>query len=140
MALYKLADLTVVWLIADIYEYELPLIRLGQSAAISLSYLPGETFTGKAIYIYPSLDPQTRTARVRFEFPNPRGHAQAGDVRRCRDHASGSVIKLAVPEGAVIDTGIRKVAIVDKGAGYFEPRESSWGHKRVNGLSKSSRA
>src|SRR5512139_2060506 len=62
MALFKLADLSVVWLIADIYEYELPSIRLGQAASIQLTYLPGETFTGKAIYIYPSLNPETRTA------------------------------------------------------------------------------
>ena len=73
MALFKLADLSVVWLYADIYEYELPLIRLGQQASVQLSYLPGETFTGKAIYIYPSLNPETRTAKVRFEFPNPQG-------------------------------------------------------------------
>ena len=73
MALFKLADLSVVWLYGDIYEYELPFIRLGQQASIQLSYMPGETFTGKAIYIYPSLNPETRTAKVRFEFPNPQG-------------------------------------------------------------------
>ena len=71
MALFKLADLSVVWLYADIYEYELPFIRLGQQASIQLSYLPGETFMGRTIYIYPSLNPETRTAKVRFEFPNP---------------------------------------------------------------------
>src|SRR4030042_2038050 len=69
--LYKLGDLSTVWIYADIYEYELPYIRLGQQAIIQLSYLPGETFRGKIIYIYPSLDANTRTAKVRFEFPNP---------------------------------------------------------------------
>ena len=128
MALYKLADLSVVWLIADIYEYELPLIRLGQQASINLSYLPGEAFTGKAVFIYPYLDAQTRTARVRFEFANPRGtlkpemYAGVEITIRLGD-------KVAVPEGAIIDTGIRKVAIVDKGAGYFEPREVKLGTK-----------
>ena len=128
MALYKLADLTVVWLIADIYEYELPLIRLGQQASINLSYLPGEAFTGKAVFIYPYLDAQTRTARVRFEFANPRGtlkpemYAGVEIIIRLGD-------KVAVPEGAIIDTGIRKVAIVDKGSGYFEPREVKLGTK-----------
>src|SRR4030043_1076639 len=68
MALFKLADLSVVWLYADIYEYELPFIRLGQQASIQLTYLPGEAFTGKAIYIYPSLNPEPRTAKVRFEI------------------------------------------------------------------------
>jgi len=71
MALYKLVDLSAVWLYADIYEYELPFIRLGQQASIQLTYLPGETFTGRVIYIYPSLNPETRTAKVRFEIPNP---------------------------------------------------------------------
>ena len=69
MALYRLADLSAVWLYADIYEYELPFIRLGQQASIQLTYLPGETFTGRVIYIYPSLNPETRTAKVRFEIP-----------------------------------------------------------------------
>jgi len=128
MALYKLADLSVVWLIADIYEYELPLIRLGQQASINLSYLPGEAFTGKAVFIYPYLDAQTRTARVRFEFANPRGtlkpemYAGVEITIRLGD-------KITVPEGAIIDTGIRKVAIVEKGAGYFEPREVKLGTK-----------
>ena len=128
MALYKLADLSVVWLIADIYEYELPLIRLGQQASINLSYLPGEAFTGKAVFIYPSLDAQTRTARVRFEFANPHGklkpemYAGVEITIRIGD-------KITVPEGAIIDTGIRKVAIVEKGAGYFEPRDVKLGTK-----------
>jgi Cu(I)/Ag(I) efflux system membrane fusion protein len=128
MALYKLADLSVVWLIADIYEYELPLIRLGQQASINLSYLPGEAFTGKAVFIYPYLDAQTRTARVRFEFANPRGtlkpemYAGVEITIRIGD-------KITVPEGAIIDTGIRKVAIVEKGAGYFEPRDVKLGTK-----------
>ena len=128
MALYKLADLSVVWLIADIYEYELPLIRLGQQASINLSYLPGEAFNGKAVFIYPYLDAQTRTARVRFEFANPRGtlkpemYAGVEITIRLGD-------KITVPEGAIIDTGIRKVAIVEKGAGYFEPRDVKLGTK-----------
>lgn len=128
MALYKIADLSVVWLIADIYESELPAIRVGQTAAIRMAYYPGEVFTGKAIYIYPYLDAQTRTAKVRYEFANPHGKLKPemfADVEigvRLGD-------KLAVPEGAVIDTGVRQVAIVDRGAGYFEPREVRLGVK-----------
>lgn len=122
MALFKLADLSAVWLYADIYEYELPFIRLGQQATIQLSYLRGETFVGKAIYIYPSLDPNTRTARVRFEFPNPAGKLKPemyGNVE-IKVHLG---TRLVVPEGAIIDTGLRQMVIVDKGEGYFEPRE-----------------
>jgi Cu(I)/Ag(I) efflux system membrane fusion protein len=128
MALYKLADLSVVWVYADIYEYELPLIQLGQQAAVELSYLPGETFTGKAIYIYPSIDPKTRTAKVRFEFPNPKG------VLKPEMYANVEINidlgeKLAVPEGAIIHSGTRHIAIIAKGAGYFEPRDVKLGPK-----------
>jgi Cu(I)/Ag(I) efflux system membrane fusion protein len=122
VALYKLADLSVVWLYADIYEYELPFIRLGQEASIQLSYIPGETFRGRAIYIYPSLNSETRTAKVRFEIPNsherlkPEMYANVEIKVRLGQ-------KLAVPDGAIIDTGIRQIAIIEKGNGYFEPRE-----------------
>jgi Cu(I)/Ag(I) efflux system membrane fusion protein len=131
MALYKLADLSVVWVYADIYEYELPLIRLGQQASIQLSYTQGETFTGKAVYIYPSLDPNTRTAKVRFEFPNPQERLKP------EMYANIEVTiplgrKLAVPEGAIIDTGIRQIAILDKGNGYFEPRDVKVGTRVDN--------
>ena len=131
MALFKLADLSVVWIYADIYEHELPLIRLGQVASVKLAYLPAETFTGKVIYIYPSLDPKSRTAKVRLEFPNPKGRLKPemyADVNLKIDLGE----KLAVPEGAVIDTGIRQVAFIDKGSGYFEPREVKLGVKVDN--------
>jgi Cu(I)/Ag(I) efflux system membrane fusion protein len=128
MALFKLANLSVVWLYADIYTYELPFIRLGQQATIQLSYLPGEIFTGKITYIYPSLNPETRTVKVRFEFPNPH------EKLKPEMYANVEVKihlgrRLVVPEGAIIDTGLRQMAIVDKGNGYFEPREVKIGAK-----------
>ena len=128
MALFKLADLSVVWLIADIYEYELPFVRVGQQAAVQLSYLPGETFTGKAIYIYPALDPNTRTAKVRFEFSNAQGRLKPEMFANVEIKIRLGQ-KLTVPEGAVIDTGIRQMVIIDKGSGYFEPREIKVGAK-----------
>jgi Cu(I)/Ag(I) efflux system membrane fusion protein len=130
-ALYRVADLSVVWLIADVYEYELPHIRLGQQAAIRLSYFAGEVFTGRAIYIYPYLDAQTRTVKVRFEFPNPHGKLKPemfADVSITINLGT----RLAVAEGAVIDTGERTVAIVSRESGYFEPREVKLG-ARANG-------
>jgi len=128
MALYKIADLSVVWLIADIYESELSFIRLGQTAALRLTHQPGDTFSGKVVYIYPSLDPRTRTARVRVELPNPFGRLKPemfADVELRADLGA----RLAVPESAVIDTGLRQIAIVDKGQGIFEPREVKLGIK-----------
>ncbi|MGB9629744.1 MAG: efflux RND transporter periplasmic adaptor subunit [Thermodesulfobacteriota bacterium] len=128
MALFKIADLSVVWLYADIYEYELPFIRLGQQASVQLSYLPGETFTGKVIYIYPSLNPETRTAKVRFEFPNPHGKLKPEMYANVEIKVQLGR-RLVVPDGAIIDTGIRQMAIIDKGNGYFEPREVKVGAK-----------
>jgi Cu(I)/Ag(I) efflux system membrane fusion protein len=131
VALFKLADLSVVWLIADVYEYELPFIRLGQQASIQLSYVPGETFTGKAIYIYPSLNPETRTAKVRFEIPNSHERLKPEMYANVEIKVPLGQ-KLAVPEGAIIDTGLRQLAIIDKGNGYFEPREVKVGSKVDN--------
>jgi len=128
MTLFKLADLSVVWLLADIYEYELPFVRLGQQASVQLSYMPGETFTGRAIYIYPSLNAETRTAKVRFEFTNPQGKLKPEMYANVEIKVRLGQ-KLAVPEGAIIDTGIRQMAIIDKGNGYFEPREVKVGSK-----------
>lgn len=127
-SLFKLGDLSDVWLYADVYEYELPYIRLGQKASIQLASFPGETFTGKAIYIYPSLNPETRTARVRFELPNPHGKLKPEMYANVEVRFPLGQ-RLAVPEGAIIDTGVRQIAIIDKGNGYFEPREVKVGAK-----------
>lgn len=131
MALFKIADLSVVWLYADIYEYELPFIRIGQQGSIQLSYLSQESFKGKVIYIYPSLNPETRTAKVRFEFPNPHGKLKPEMYANVeiKVHLGR---KPVVPDGAIIDTGLRQMAIVDKGNGYFEPREVKVGVKVDN--------
>jgi Cu(I)/Ag(I) efflux system membrane fusion protein len=126
MILFKLADLSEVYVFVDIYENELPLIKAGQEASIRLSYLPGELFKGKAAFVYPSLDPATRTAKVRFEFPNPRERLKPGmfaNVEVTIDLGE----RLVVPQEAVIDTGIRKVVLIDRGSGFFEPREISTG-------------
>jgi membrane fusion protein, copper/silver efflux system len=122
MALFKLADLSVVWLYADIYEYELPFIRLGQQASVQVTYIPGEVFTGKIIYIYPSLNPETRTAKVRLELLNSHGKFKPEMYANVEIKVRLGQ-KLTVPEGAIIDTGVRQLAIIDKGNGYFEPKE-----------------
>lgn len=120
--LYKIADLSSVWIEADIYEYEFPLIKLNQDAEVSLSYLPGEAFKAKATFISPTLDPTTRTAKVRFEFENK-------DMKFKPDMFANVSIavdlgdKLAISKEAVLDSGLRQIAFVDKGDGYFEPRE-----------------
>jgi membrane fusion protein, copper/silver efflux system len=122
MAIYKIADLSTIWVIADVYEYELPLIRLGQAARVQLSYLPGKEFATKIDYIYPALSGESRTARVRLVMPNPGGHLMPQMFTNIEIKIDlGN--RLAVPGEAVIDTGTRKIVYVDKGDGNFEPRE-----------------
>lgn len=120
--LFQIVDLSVVWLIAEIYENELPVVRPGQEAVVRLSAVPGERFTGRAVYLYPTLDPQTRTARVRYEFPNPRRLLKPGMFTEV-EIAVSLGRRLAVPENAVIDSGLRRIVLVEAAEGFLEPRE-----------------
>ena len=124
--LFDIADLSTVWVISDIYEYELPLIKVGQTANITLSYFPGKVFLSKIDYVYPALSGETRTAKVRFSIPNPGGQLKPQMYTNV-EIKIGLGKKLAIPDDAVIDTGIRQVVYVDKGNGYFEPREVKTG-------------
>jgi RND family efflux transporter MFP subunit len=122
MNLLDIADLSRVWVIASVYEYELPFVRVGDPAVMSPSYLPGKTYRGKVALIYPELDGATRTARVRLEFENPGLELRPemyADVELSRDLGP----RLSVPESAVIASGIRDVVFVAEGDGYFKPRE-----------------
>jgi Cu(I)/Ag(I) efflux system membrane fusion protein len=120
--LFDVADLSTVWIIADIYEYELPLIKVGDTAKISLSYFPGEEFSAKIDYVYPMLSGETRTAKVRFSLPNPGGRLKPQMYANVEAKIPlGN--KLAIPDDTLIDTGERQIVYVDKGNGYFEPRE-----------------
>ncbi|MBI5196231.1 MAG: efflux RND transporter periplasmic adaptor subunit [Nitrospirae bacterium] len=130
--LFKIADLSNLWIIADIYEYELPFVKPGDASRIALSYLPGREFSSKIDYIYPSLSAETRTAKVRFSIPNT-GAQLMPQMFTGIEIKIGLGRKLAVPDDAVIDTGTRQVVYVDKGDGYFEPREVMLG-LRAEGL------
>ncbi len=126
--LFDIVDLSSVWIVADIYEYELPLIKVGQMARIGLSYFSGKEFSSRVDYIYPSLASDTRTAKVRFTIPNPDGALKPQMFTNVEIKINlGN--RLAVPSEAVIDTGVRQIAYVDKGDGYFEPREVTTGLK-----------
>ncbi len=120
--LFDVADLSVVWVISDIYEYELPLIKTGQRANISLSYFPGREFSSTIDYVYPALAGETRTAKVRFTIPNP-GEQLKPQMFTNVEIKINIGNKLAIPEDAIIDTGTRQIVYVDRGEGYFEPRE-----------------
>lgn len=125
--LFRIADLSSVWVLAHIYEYELPYIRLGQKAQMTLSYLPGESFEGKVTYIYPYLDQKTRDVKVRLEFPSP-------EYRLKPDMYANVVIesklpgeRVLIPEEAVIRSGKREIVFVDMGEGKYTPREITTG-------------
>jgi Cu(I)/Ag(I) efflux system membrane fusion protein len=124
--IFDIADLSTLWVIADIYSYELPTVKVGQPATIRLSHFPEKEFSSKIDYIYPTLSGETRTAKVRFSLPNPEGLLKPQmftDVEIKIDLGK----RLIIPEDAVIDTGTRKVVYLDKGEGYFEPKEVTLG-------------
>jgi len=124
--LIDVSDLSTVWVLADIYEYELSVIKVGDTAKIQLSYFPGRELISKIDFISPTLSSETRTAQVRFSIPNTGGKLKPGmftDVELKINLGT----RLAVPDEAVIDTGLRQIVYVDKGDGYFEPRAITTG-------------
>jgi Cu(I)/Ag(I) efflux system membrane fusion protein len=128
MTMYSIANLSIVWVLADVFEYEMPFIHVGQSATLTLDAYPDETFHGEITYVYPYLNQQTRTVKVRLVFHNPNLRMKPemyGTVRLQVNRGN----TLAVPEEAVLDSGTRKVIFVDRGEGMFEPREVRLGPK-----------
>lgn len=127
-SLFDIADLSRVWVLADVYESEIAFVKLGQEATVALSYLPGREWKGKVTFIAPTVDPMTRTVTVRLELPNPTGELKPemfADV--LLHHTTRDVV--AVPESAVLQTGSRSIVFVAKGEGRFEPREVTTGTK-----------
>jgi Cu(I)/Ag(I) efflux system membrane fusion protein len=125
--LLRIADISLVWVLADVAERDLAMIAAGQTAAVRPRGYPGRTFTGKITLVYPTINKETRTARVRIELANP-NNVLMPNMYTDVEIASGSERPvLAVPDNAVIDSGTRKIVIVDKGEGRFEPREVKLG-------------
>lgn len=122
-AIYKTADLSELWLIAQVQEQDLGAIQPGQTARATFVAFPGRTFEGKVDFIYPTLSAETRTARVRIVLPNPEGVLRAAMYANVLiDAAAGGEPVLTVPNSAVLDTGTRQVVLVTAGVGKFEPR------------------
>ena len=130
--LFEIADLTTVWMLADVFESEAPLVKAGQQAKIELIAFPGEPLSGTVSYIYPALDESTRTLRVRLECPNPDGRLKPG-MFAAVSIAVDLGEQLVVDDDAVLDTGLRQIVFVDKGEGRLEPREVVVGD-RADGL------
>jgi Cu(I)/Ag(I) efflux system membrane fusion protein len=134
--LYRLVDFSHVWVIAEIYEQDLPSVRPGLPVEVELDAFPGERFGGEVSFIYPGLTPETRTARVRVELDNPDGRMKAdmfAAVLLSADMQAAEV--LAVPDSAVLDTGKRQAVLVERGEGRYEPREVRLG-RRADGYAE----
>ncbi|MFB3902540.1 MAG: efflux RND transporter periplasmic adaptor subunit [Acidobacteriota bacterium] len=129
--LYDVVDLSTVWVMADIYEVNLPFVRVGQHAEMLLPYQPGRKLSGRVSYIDPTLDEKTRTVKARIQMANPQGTLKPemyGDVIIHGSRGFG----VAVPDDAVISTGERNIVFVARGNGLFEPREVTVGVKVRN--------
>jgi len=127
--LFRIADHSVVWAIMDVAERDLGSVVVGQRTLVRARSFPGREFSGKVNIIYPQINKETRTARVRVELSNPELlllHDMYVDAEI--DTGSQDAV-LAVPESAVLDTGGRQAVLVDKGEGRFEPREVKLGHR-----------
>ncbi len=125
--IYMIADLSDVWTYVDVYEYEMPWIKLGDEAHMRLASLPGETFSGKITYIYPYLDAKTRTIKVRLEFKNPGLKLKPDMFADVNIHASRQVNAIVIPSEAVLRTGTRNAVFVVRAPGKYEPRDVKLG-------------
>ncbi len=122
-AIYKVADLSVVWVEGEVFERDLHAIALGQQATAQFEALPGEERSGRITYIYPTLNPETRTVRVRVALSNANGHLKPGMYATLSLPASGRArSSLSVPRGAVLSTGERNIVFVRREDGKLEPR------------------
>jgi membrane fusion protein, copper/silver efflux system len=122
MELYAIADLSTIWVMADVYEYEAAEIKAGQTASVTLSYYPGQAYRGKVTYVYPLLDNTTRTLKARVELPNP-GFALKPDMFANVELKIDYGKRLVVPQEAVMDSGAEQLVFVAHEGGYFEPRK-----------------
>jgi Cu(I)/Ag(I) efflux system membrane fusion protein len=128
--LYQIADLSSIWVVADVAEQDIGPIKVGAPAKAIFRAFPNETFEGKVTFILHELAMQTRTAKVRIEIANPDHrirHDMYADVTI--DTGSGDDLRLVVPASAVLDTGARQVVLLDKGEGRFEPRPVKLGYR-----------
>jgi RND family efflux transporter MFP subunit len=132
MKIYRLADLGLVWVQADVYEQDLVYIKLGQEATVTLSYLPEREFRGRVTYIYPNVDEKTRTARVRMEFHNPGYFLKPGMFATVRVVAELEPAVLLIPDMAVLRSGEKTTVFAALDGGKFDPRTITLGPQAEN--------
>ncbi|MFG1466514.1 efflux RND transporter periplasmic adaptor subunit [Xanthobacter sp. DSM 24535] len=121
--LFRLADISTIWVLADVPEFDLGAVRLGAPVTIRVRSLPGRSFEGRVSLIYPQVSEATRATRVRIEIANPGGVLLPNMYAEVEIGTGDAAPVVAVPDSAVIDTGTRQVVIIDRGEGRFEPRD-----------------
>lgn len=125
--LFKIADISTIWLLADVFEQDIAMVHVGQTVNIAVNAYPGKELKGKIDYIYPTVTPETRTAKVRVELANPDGILKPDMYASIQLISGHGASVLAVPDSAVIDSGTRQVVLVKIAEGLFEPREVKLG-------------
>jgi Cu(I)/Ag(I) efflux system membrane fusion protein len=128
-ALFRIADLSRVWVVANVFEQDLAAVRPGQKATVSLTAYPGRSFEGKVTFVYPTVQKETRTAQVRVELANREGLLMPDLYGSITIEAGQSESGLTVPDSAVLDSGTRQAVLVELGEGIFEPREVKLGSR-----------
>ncbi|MEY4139751.1 MAG: hypothetical protein RLZZ371_1933 [Pseudomonadota bacterium] len=132
--LYQVADLSRVWVIADVFEQDLALVKNGAKALININAYPDKVFTGTVTYVYPTLKPETRTVPVRVELANPGLLIKPGMFAQVEMQVKAKAPGVTVPASAVIDSGTRKLVLVQLKEGRYEPREVRTGARNDNYL------
>ena len=127
-SLYKVSDISVVWVEADVYESELAAVRVGDAATVRVDAYPGEPFTGRVIYIYPYLDDKTRSNKVRVQLANRGGRLKPGMYANVELKSRGRS-GLVVPTNAVLDSGTEQVVFIAQGDGRFQPQKVTIGRR-----------
>ena len=127
-SLYKIADLSTVWVEADLFEGELPRVRVGAPATVTIDAYPDERFTGRVAFIYPFVGEQTRTVKVRFALANRGARLKPGMYANV-ELPTSTGRSLVVPTNALLDSGQEQIVFVAKGDGYFEPRRVKIGQR-----------
>jgi Cu(I)/Ag(I) efflux system membrane fusion protein len=125
--LYTIADLSRVWVYADVYEYEMAWVKVGQEAEMVLAAYPGRVFMGKVTFINPFMEPKTRTVKVRLEFDNTEGMLKPDMFANVMLKSRLESAAVAVPVEAVLLSGERSVVMVARGGGKFTPKEVTLG-------------
>jgi membrane fusion protein, copper/silver efflux system len=133
MTLYEVADLSTVWVSADIYESEVAAVTLNQQASVAFAAYPGETFQGTISYVYPTLNTEARTVRVRVELPNPGLKLKPGMFGTVIVQTD-STKRLVIPKEAVLDTGLRHLVFLDRGDGAYAPYPVKLGRRNQDSV------